>query len=70
MEWYPRKKIIGMRVSPDALVPHAETTAAAIDSVDVGGGAEAERADEDDDVVGARADAGNLGIWNTAVNMP
>ena len=51
-----------MRVSPDALVPHAETTAAAIDSVDVGGGAEAERADEDDDVVGARADAGNLAI--------
>ena len=49
-----------VQFSPDALVPHAETTAAAIDSgVDVGcRGAEVERTDE----FVARADAGNLWI--------
>ena len=53
-----------MVLSPEALVPHAETTAAAIDSgVDVGcRGAEAESTDEDGEVAAVRADTGNLEI--------
>ena len=67
-----QKKNSEISVSPDALVPHAETTAAAIDSgVDVvvggGGGAEEERADEGDEALVARADAGNLGILRNSL---
>ena len=53
-----------MAFSPEALVPHAETTAAAIDSGVVVGcrGAEAERTDEDGEVAAVRADTGNLEI--------
>ena len=56
-----------MVLSPEAFVPHAETTAAAIVSgVDVGcRGAEAESTDEDGEVAAVRADTGNLDISKT-----